>query len=111
MDIAVEVKGGKMPKYINVDELKEWIENWFEKNAYYHPYSKANNIPIPELYDILERIPTVDIEPVKRGHWKRSKHYPRIIICDECGEPFELSNSMEHWNYCPNCKAKMDEVE
>ena len=48
---------------------------------------------------------------VRHGHWKRSQHYPHIIFCDECGEPFELSNSINHWNYCPNCGAKMDEVE
>lgn len=43
-------------KTINVNELKEWIENWFYKNKYYHPYSKRNSIPITELYDILDQI-------------------------------------------------------
>lgn len=46
---------------IEVSTLKEWVENWFYMNRCYHPYSKSNNIPIPELYDILERMPTVDI--------------------------------------------------
>ena len=43
-------------KTISVNELKEWIENWFYKNKYYHPYSKNNSIPITELYDILDQI-------------------------------------------------------
>lgn len=55
-----------MDRLISADALKEWIENWFVMNSYYHPYSKSNNIPIPELYDILERMPTVDAEPVVR---------------------------------------------
>lgn len=57
----------------------------------------------------IENAPTVDTEPVRHGRWKRSKSYKSVIFCDECGEPFELSNSTEHWNYCPNCGAKMDE--
>ena len=52
-----------------------------------------------------------ETEPVKHGRWKRSKFYENIIFCDECGEPFELSNSIEHWNYCPNCGVKMEEGE
>ena len=43
-------------KTISINELKEWIENWFYKNKYYHPYSKSNSIPITELYDILDQI-------------------------------------------------------
>lgn len=50
---------------IDKKELKEWVENWFYQNKYYHPYSKSNNIPCSELYDILERMPTVDAVPVK----------------------------------------------
>lgn len=47
-------------------ELKEWVENWFYQNKYYHPYSKSNNIPCSELYDILERIPTINAVQVVR---------------------------------------------
>lgn len=63
-------------------------------------------------YHVLSwAIRAMNAEPVRHGRWKRSKFYKNIIFCDECGEPFELSNSLEHWNYCPNCGAKMDEVE
>ena len=55
-----------MPRLIDANELKEWVENWLVMNAYYHPYSKSNNIPIPELYDILGRLPTVDAIEVVR---------------------------------------------
>ena len=51
-----------MPKYIEENELREWVQNWFEKNRYYHPYSKSNDIPIPELYDILEQMPSAQPE-------------------------------------------------
>lgn len=58
-----------MPKYIEEKELREWIQNWFKTNRYYHPYSKSNDIPIPELYDILERMPTADVPERNVGKW------------------------------------------
>jgi hypothetical protein len=57
MIIAVMRKGEQM-RLIDVSELKEWIKNWFTKNRLYHPYAKNNNIPITELYDILEQLPS-----------------------------------------------------
>ena len=56
-------------KAIDVSALKEWVENWFTKNRYYHPYAKNNNIPITELYDILELMPSAQ---------------PEIIYCKDC---------------------------
>ena len=50
-----------MMPMVDVSDLKEWVENWFYMNRNYHPYSKSNDIPIQELYDILERMPTVDV--------------------------------------------------
>ena len=55
-----------MIQLMDKNELKEWVDNWFVMNRYYHPYSKQTNIPIPELYDIVERMPTVDAVPVIR---------------------------------------------
>lgn len=68
-------------RLIDVIVLKEWVEYWFTKNRYYHPYAKSNNIPITELYDILEQMPTVDAVPV--------------IRCIECKHRDE-----EHDYYC-----------
>ena len=53
-------------RLIDADVLKEWIENWFTKNRYYHPHAKNNNIPITELYDILEQMPSV--QPTLYGY-------------------------------------------
>lgn len=69
-------------------------------DKYYHLYSK-------HLEVVFEEIPN----PVRRGRWKQTKAYSNIIICDECGEPFEKSNSSDKWNYCPNCGAKMEDEE
>jgi len=63
-------------RLIDVGVLKEWVENWFTKNRFYHPYAKNNNIPIPELYDIIEQMPSAQ---------------PEIIRCKDC-RYYKLSN-------------------
>ena len=71
-----------MARHIDSDELKEWIENWFYMNRLYHPYSKSNNIPISELYDILEQMSnsfSADVQDVVRC--KDCKYYNS----NECG--------------------------
>lgn len=86
---------------IDKKELKEWVENWFYQNKYYHPYSKSNNIPCSELYDILERMPTVDAVPVVHGEWIRQG-----ADCWRCSVCKAMTD--DYGNYCQNCGAKMD---
>lgn len=52
---------------------------------------------------IIDVQPTVDAEPVRHGHWE----WDGDFICSNCGE----RGHRNKWNYCPNCGAKMDEVE
>jgi len=42
----------------------------------------------------------------KHGQWDYNKY--RQMYCSNCGEYPEIA---VEWNYCPNCGAKMDEVE
>lgn len=52
----------------------------------------------------LLSIPAADVAPVVHGRWKR---YGRNLgECSNCGEIVNI-----RYNYCPNCGAKMDEVE
>ena len=55
----------------------------------------------------LEETPTLDVEPVRHGRWKKRKSWDKYV-CSECG--FEHD---EPHNYCPNphCGAKMDAKE
>ena len=97
-------------RLIDVSALKEWVENWFTKNRFYHPYTKNNNIPITELYDILEQMPSVQPERPK-GSWipqNNNKvngmtsttvyYYPKCSVCGHCGN---------YTNFCPECGADM----
>jgi len=87
-------------RLIDADALKDAVmetEPVFDTNL--NPYQKTHDVMV-----VIDNAPTV--EP-KTGRWKRTKAYPNIIFCDECGEPFEQSNSKDKWNYCPNCGADM----
>lgn len=58
---------------IDFNELKEWINNWFYANKYYHPHSKSNSIPISELYDIFDRF-----EKCKREEYAMTENLTQL---------------------------------
>lgn len=54
--------------------------------------------------DCIRYMDAADVAPVVHGRWKR---YGRNLgECSNCGEIVNI-----RYNYCPNCGAKMDEVE
>lgn len=59
-----------------------------------------------------KKMPTIDAEPMRHGHWVEDKERPWRWICSECYTYMsnETDRNME-MNYCPNCGCKMDEVE
>lgn len=67
-------------KLIDVNVLKEWVENWFTKNRFYHPYAKNNNIPITELYDILEQMPSAQPERKWTPCSNPPKHHGDVLV-------------------------------
>lgn len=54
-----------MTRLIDANELMEWVKSWQKMDHYYLPYEKRNDIPISELEDIIERMPTVEAVPVE----------------------------------------------
>ena len=53
----------------------------------------------------IRNIPTVDAEPVKRGHWiMKPNGYGTCSNCKRCS--LDLGCGVDS-NYCPNCGAKM----
>lgn len=55
---------------------------------------------------------TVRLWP-KRGNWINSKERMRPDMCSVCRCVYEADRFMYKivWNYCPNCGAKMTEVQ
>lgn len=66
---------------------------------------------IETLWEMIDNLPEVDAEPVRHGHWiTHNEGNPFEIYgkCSICGFSQSIS---DHLNYCPDCGAKMDEVE
>lgn len=62
---------------------------------------------------ILQSLPAADVVPVVRGKWIDDK-VSFYRGCSECGCFLEYAVDTfldygDHYNYCPNCGAKMEE--
>lgn len=68
--------------------------------------------------NILKDVPSVDTVPVRHGQWVGESDgyadgYPVYDIwsCSCCGTYFDEWDEKPTWKYCPNCGAKMTEVD
>ena len=63
------------------------------------------------LSDRLKKAPTIEAKPVVHGRWEEASDGDGIV-CPFCRTDFcTIIYDTEHFNYCPNCGAKMDEKE
>ena len=75
------------------------------------------NMSAAYLASLLNRVPTVDVAPVRHAHWiEDEKHgLEKCSICNEIRhfDIYDDPNKVIYLscNYCPNCGAKMDEKE
>lgn len=81
---------------------------------------KALRTPTPEgvftdtmslAMSLAREVPTIEAEPVKHGRW--IKLYFGNYKCSECGDWWHGDDNevVESFKFCPNCGAKMEEVE
>ena len=76
------------------------------------------------IIDILNDIPSADVQPVKRGVWKEHtvcenrnngtthiyEYSEDYMTCSNCWHSFNYcDNDTERFNYCPNCGALMQD--
>lgn len=64
----------------------------------------------------VEHERALDAEPIRHGHWEKSKDDNDRWRCSHCGNVYIGFNGIdstfaEICYYCPHCGAKMDEVE
>jgi hypothetical protein len=118
-------------RLINADQLSEAI--WDNVPAIYEDARCAKEDCLAEI----EAAPTVDAVPVRHGHWiseQESNGNPYCFRCSVCGSDYNCIGTVDvtpavhrrwEWfdedtgtplivaafDYCPNCGAKMKEVE
>ena len=109
---------------ISRQALYEWLDGWKEKNKYYHPHTKNEIIPICEVVDIIQSLPSVTPQQ-KTGH-NCNKDYADCdqFVCSECGielqdwhkvvrddEYDDISYQEYAFRFCPSCGCEIKEVD
>ena len=95
-----------MPRYIDADELKEYISN-LKAEGYDQKYVKGLQVAIDDFFpQIIDDIPTDDVEPVRHGRWECNQDVISYWVCSECAYYVQ-----HEYKFCPNCGAKMSEGE
>ena len=58
--------------------------------------------------DHIRNLPEADVEEVRHGYWTNERWEGLSSFSAECSECTKRTLSYFHYNYCPNCGAKMD---
>lgn len=72
--------------------------------------SVAQNRMLSIIQMDMLKLPAADVAPVVHGRWR---YCGFLQECQSCGEIYSRhgGNAGKLWNFCPNCGAKMQEVE
>ncbi len=73
------------------------------------PKNPANRLYVSDfVIEQMQKIPTIEAEPVKHGRWVSIADKPYMIYeCSLCNDRWSYGAVIQ-MNYCPNCGAKMD---
>ena len=101
-------------RLIDADTIKREVKHRCVLSPLDAPWPLAyGNIDLPE---IIDQMPTIEAEPVKHGRWEKNGEIMMFgdipVKCSQCG--FKTLQDALHkmdYHYCPNCGARMDEVE
>ena len=104
-----------MSRLIDADKLKQHYA-WWEGGSREMTMDEAKR----NFDTIIDVQPTVDAE--RHGHWSLNPHNRAWDVCSVCGigtkrREYGINpDGSEYvtewsWRYCPNCGARMDEVE
>lgn len=89
-----------MSRYIDAEKIK---------------YTEYINGDVTVSKDLVEKIPTADVQEVRHGRWKYKTldNFRKVeCTCTHCGwsgvENYDSYVDISDFEYCPNCGAKMD---
>ena len=92
-----------MDEYIKREEIRRSYEKLARSYMHGEPY-----IADWKFDEMIEELPTADVEPVRHGRWENGNP-----ICPVCGGDKFKDLDADIWcdwqpAFCPNCGAKMD---
>lgn len=100
-----------MQRLIDADAIEFPDANYWEETHEDEDYGYG--MGVGDCIEIIEKMPTIDAEPVRHGKWLDDGQYDNFFPhhewrCSECGEHV-LEIGDPWFKYCPNCGARMDE--
>lgn len=93
-----------MPEYIS----KDYINNLLE--AHLDHWCGPEHYTCSIIQDEINEVPVDEIVHFQIGkwEWRHSNEYTQILTCSACSR---TEGADEHHKYCPNCGARMMEVD
>ncbi len=79
-----------MSRYIDAERIK---------------YTEYINGDVTVSKDLVEKIPTADVQEVRHGKWELIEK--NVSKCSVCGCTRNIKTQFG-WNFCPVCGAKID---
>jgi hypothetical protein len=89
-------------EYISKEDAKNALLNKGQHTTRYR-LGETWELNFMEILEALDTIPCADVQPVKRGKWKKRMSTSDSIKCSVCG-----NNHGYETSYCPHCGARMD---
>ena len=89
--------------------MAEYIEREAAIRALLNDSPEQVSYSREDAADCIRYMDAADVAPVVHGRWLYGDYYDIGDVCSEC----DWDSQMTHpsYRYCPNCGAKMDEVE
>ena len=101
-----------MTEYIERDAISEEIRKYYYKNPPNFSYGEGFDRGLDRAQRAILDAPAADVAPVVHGQWIHTdlaSHWHGKDECSECTYHEKDRSDLSHFNYCPNCGAKMDE--
>lgn len=85
-------------RIIDADELKALRELYIQGKLQF----------IESEYDLINKCPTIDAEPVRHGRWIEDSGFNTCSLCGNYFDRYDDGGYYQDFDYCPKCGAKMD---
>ena len=102
-----------MTEYIEREAISEEIRKYYYKNPPNSSYGEGFDRGLDRAQRAILDAPAADVAPVMHGWWVSVPH-KLARVCSVCNrdEPYKSADiDADVYDYCPNCGARMDEVE
>lgn len=98
-----------MTEYIEREAISEEIRKYYYKNPPNSSYGEGFDRGLDRAQRAILDAPAADVAPVVHGRWLCGDYYDIGDVCSKCDWDSQMTHPF--YRYCPNCGAKMDEVE